>query len=368
VDRDALAELGVSVSSDDEPEEVDLGARLREVGERAGPAFGRLVAALRSGWTAVVAAAGPRARALWVWIARLAETVRSELSARWPVLVERLRALKPGATPKRRSTMAPPELDEDRKATKAKRSEAAPEIATKRPRVPLRFVLLGAVLLGATMFVVRAMAPDEEPPPVTHEPTLAITETHETAPAAAPEAAPAAVAAAPVSAEPSSAATPEPAPTGATTETRAPVLPGTLGASPTEAGRLDRPTFPRVGEGATADTASTEPEAEALPRPTGRLSFGAADVPHGRSTTLTMTLPIASIEGEANDSGFTVNLPGVNSLSRAAPIAAANPSVERAAILNSGDHAVLTVRFVAGRTPAYRVEARGAELVVTIGR
>jgi len=361
VERDALAELGVTAAPEDDEEEASLGARLREVGERAGPTLGRLVAALKAGWAALVAGTGPKLRALGVWIARLARALQSTLAARWPALRERLAALRPGSAPKRRVTTAPPEL-EDRKTARAKRSEAAPELTPSRPKVPLRFVLAGGAVLVATALVVAAFGGEsEEPAPLAHEPTLAIEDEAPSAPAEAP------APASPIPLEP-------PPAVAAATPPSPPVLPGTLAASSTEAGRLGAPTFPRVGEIPAASPASTpveapaEPEAEPLPRPGGSLSFGAADVPHGRTTTLTMSLPITAIEGESSESGFTVNLPGVNSLSRAAPIAAANPSVERAAILNSGDHAVLTVRFVPGRTPAYRVEARGSELVVTIGR
>jgi hypothetical protein len=238
-----------------------------------------------------------------------------------------------------------------------------PELPPSRPKLPLRFVLAGGAVLVATALLVGVFGGgSEEPLPLAHEPTLAVEDEAPSAPVEAP------APASPVTLEPAPAALAAAAPPSP------PALPGTLAAPSTEAGRLGAPTFPRVGEIPAGTPASApveapeEPEAEALPRPGGRLSFGAAEVPHGRSTTLTMSLPISAVEGESSDSGFTVNLPGVNSLSRAAPIAAANPSVERAAILNSGDHAVLTVRFVPGRTPAYRVEARGSELIVTIGR
>ena len=56
------------------------------------------------------------------------------------------------------------------------------------------------------------------------------------------------------------------------------------------------------------------------------------------------------------------------SLSRAGPIAAAHPDVEHASILNRGEFSELTVRFVAGRKPAYRVEARGPAIEITIAR
>ena len=37
-------------------------------------------------------------------------------------------------------------------------------------------------------------------------------------------------------------------------------------------------------------------------------------------------------------------------------------------LLNRGDHCVLTVRFVSGRAPAYRVAIHGQAVEVTIGR
>ena len=48
--------------------------------------------------------------------------------------------------------------------------------------------------------------------------------------------------------------------------------------------------------------------------------------------------------------------------------AAAHPDVEHAGILNRGDFSELTVRFVAGRKPVYRVEARGPAIEITISR
>ena len=98
------------------------------------------------------------------------------------------------------------------------------------------------------------------------------------------------------------------------------------------------------------------------------MEFGAATVERGRTTTLRMSAPIQSLEGLADGSGFTVTVRGSLSLDRASPISASNPSVERAAILNRGDFCVLTIRFVEGRSPQYRVVARGTSLDVTIGR
>lgn len=363
-DRDALAELGVDSPSLEESDEEGLPfvERMRETSERIQksmkPSMTRLSLALKNGWAATVAASGPRLTALFAWMRRVLEATKSEIATRLPQLAARFKK-----DPIKRRTTSPVAEQLDMRPTRStggKRAEAAPEIApSSRPKVPLRMVLAGGLVAVALMFVVRALSGPAEAETVVHAPTLELSE--DIAPdTTVAEAAPVeAVEAAPTEA-------PGPSVVALVPEVAPPALPGTLAAPSTEAGRLAAPTFPRVEEGAISETA-VEAE-EPLPAPTGRTSFGAAEVPHGRPTTLTMTLPITSIEGEANDSGFTVNLPGVNSLSRAAPIAAANPSVERAAIINSGDHAVLTVRFVPGRTPAYRVEARGSDLIVTIGR
>lgn len=362
-DRDALAELGVDSPSLEESDEEGLPfvVRMRETGERiqksVKPSLTRLSLALKNGWAAAVAASGPRLTAFVSWMQKVLEATKTQIATRLPQLAARFKK-----DPIKRRTTSPLAEQLDMRPTRStgngKRAEAAPEIApSNRPKVPLRMILAGGLVAVALMFVVRALSAPAEAETVVHAPTLELSEDLATDTLAE---APVAIETAPIEAPvaPSAVAlVPELAP---------PTLPGTLAAPSTEAGRLAAPTFPRVEEGAITETA-VEAE-DPLPAPTGRTSFGAAEVPHGRPTTLTMTLPITSIEGEANDSGFTVNLPGVNSLSRAAPIAAANPSVERAAIINSGDHAVLTVRFVPGRTPAYRVEARGSDLIVTIGR
>ena len=83
---------------------------------------------------------------------------------------------------------------------------------------------------------------------------------------------------------------------------------------------------------------------------------------------LRMSNDVTEMEGIIEDDGFSVTIPGSLSLSRAGPIAAAHPDVEHASILNRGDFSELTVRFVAGRKPLYRVEAHGPAVEVTIGR
>ena len=94
--------------------------------------------------------------------------------------------------------------------------------------------------------------------------------------------------------------------------------------------------------------------------------FGADNVPSGRSFLIRMSRPVETIEGTALTDGFRVRIPGSLSLDRAGPIAAAHPLIDRSMILNRGDHAELTIRFVDGETPAYRVVARGSAIEVVV--
>ncbi len=98
------------------------------------------------------------------------------------------------------------------------------------------------------------------------------------------------------------------------------------------------------------------------------MAFGADAVPRGETYVLRMSNPVAEMEGIVEEDGFSVTSPGSLSLSRAGPIASANPDVEHAGILNRGDFSELTVRFVPGRKPLYRVEAKGPAIEITIAR
>jgi hypothetical protein len=97
-------------------------------------------------------------------------------------------------------------------------------------------------------------------------------------------------------------------------------------------------------------------------------AFGADSVAGGETYVLRMSNPVAEMDGIVEADGFSVTIPGSLSLSRAGPIATAHPDVEHASILNRGDFSELTIRFVAGRQPAYRVEARGPAVEITISR
>ena len=88
----------------------------------------------------------------------------------------------------------------------------------------------------------------------------------------------------------------------------------------------------------------------------------------GEKYVLRMSNPVVEMDGIIEEDGFSVSIPGSLSLSRAGPIAAAHPDIEHAGILNRGDYSELTLRFVAGRQPTYRVEARDATIEITVAR
>jgi hypothetical protein len=158
--------------------------------------------------------------------------------------------------------------------------------------------------------------------------------------------------------------------------------PSALAAPSTDEGRLPMPGYPSIGRASDTSaassssatsltaptTASSTPAApSAGPVTTGR-SFGSDRVDGGQTVSLRMSLAPTTLEGQADPHGFTVTIRGALSLGRAATIARSNPAVDRASVLNRGDHAVLDVRFVEGRSPAYRVEIRGETVDITIGR
>ena len=116
---------------------------------------------------------------------------------------------------------------------------------------------------------------------------------------------------------------------------------------------------------------SAPPAAPAAPAavearaPVSVKNFGAAAA-QGKPFTLRMSRAVESIEGKAESTGFSVRIPGSLALDRAAPLAQKYKRVEKAVVLNRGDHALLRVEFSKGPLPAYRVRARGASLEIFI--
>ena len=142
------------------------------------------------------------------------------------------------------------------------------------------------------------------------------------------------------------------------------------------------PTFPSLRDGAHPQAPQGLPEgspyavdvreggapAAAATATSEGSVFGAPDIENGRSFLIRMSQPVTVIRGTARADGFSVEIPSSLSLDRAGPIAASHPLIERSMILNRGDHSELTITFVSGRTPAYRVSARGSAIEVLIAR
>lgn len=391
LDGDELPEAPASSAGQEaaaQPAALELvKTKARALSLAMGPAFARFVAATRAGWVKLVAAAGPRLKAAYAafraWLARVATFVSERVKERAPRLGSLL--ARGGTKEKRRSTapataavqgaVAPRRQQRAAQNTGSHATQAAPEVSA-RPRLPLRWVLLAVVALGAVgslayalgggpsepapIVVPAAAAPAQAEEPVVEEVATPVVEA-----AAAPIAPPAS--------EPSSG---EPIPAAI------PAEPSALAAPSTDEGRLPMPGYPSIGRASTTATTSTSmassssflaaPAAAASapaagPITSGR-SFGAERVENGQTTSLRMSLAPTALEGQADPHGFTVTIRGALSLDRAALIARSNPAVDRASILNRGDHAVLDVRFVEGRSPAYRIEINGQSVDVILGR
>jgi hypothetical protein len=384
-------------------------SKARAMGAALQPTLSRLTTALRTGWAAFVAGVGPRSKAAYAavagWIARVASLVSERVRDRAPRLASML--TRSPAKEKRRSTAAPVASTQaaasprrqrqSQTGAQALQSAPAAEVVAARPRLPLRWVLLGVIALGAVGSLAYAFGGGSaEPAPIvvpeTGGPeTSPSTETSTTG----DEPAAVGVESAALLAPPAPAATDT---TSTTTSTSARSLvaapagePSALSAPSTDEGRLPMPGYPSIGRasdtrvtsasstssGTTPSAAAsavgptpsaTAPQAASLgPVTTGR-SFGSDRVDGGQTVSLRMSLAPTTLEGQADAHGFTVTIRGALSLDRAATIARSNPAVDRASVLNRGDHAVLDVRFVEGRSPAYRVEIRGESVDITIGR
>lgn len=307
-----------------------------ELGQKARPALAALWTKLALLFAKGLEKGGPRAKGAWL----RAKTIATELAAKAASRVTRGKG-------KRRTTSAPPVRVAQAPKLRRQREEQQPAPAPKKSRRVIALSALAFAGVGATVYAFSGEDPAPAPAPV------AIT-----APPVAP--APAPLEPAPAALDPEQGATALPAEAAPLADPRAMPEPES------EAGRLGEPTFPSLQQAARPAQPAQQPAQQEII--SGGTSFGAAEVPNARPHTIRMSQPVASIRGEAQPDGFTVTVPGALALDRAAPIQAANPSIDQAMILNRGDHSVLTVRFVAGRNPAYRVVARGSAIEVSIGR
>jgi hypothetical protein len=345
-EREPVRVVREEASEDDEESPPSVSLK-----ERVTPQLVKLVASMRAAWAITIATTGPWSARAASWLVQTAKTVATYVRENAP---ERLGALF-GRAPRRRTTAPPPVAAplalrrEGHKADALRRARA-----TEPPAAPVsplrgkgRLALAGmmaVVAVGLTAYALSTPAAAEETPALVAPPVIA----------------------APVIADPAPIVEETAIESGAEIPA-APVVEAAPAPAPVVGGHLPAPTFPTLGSApAAAETAEEEAPAPIASAPSS--AFGADEVANGRTSTLRMSQPITSLVGQADESGFTVTVDGALSLDRAGPIAAANPSVERASVLNRGDHCVLTVRFVAGRTPAYRVAIRGQAIEVTIGR
>lgn len=326
------------VADDEAPIEEDAAmhpvlAKLMPVWERARdgaiataaktkPALAALWAKLALFFAKALERGGPRAKLAWARVAGVSTVLFGKVAS----------GVMRGKG-KRRTTSAPPRVAQAPKLRRQREEQAPP------PKKTRRIVMLSVLAFAGVGTAVYALSGTDAPAP---EPVvLPVAAPPAPEPVVAPEPAPAQAAidpeqgaTAPIEAAPSEPAPAQPAPA---------------------AGQLEAPTYPSIRE--TAERPVSEGQ-----------SFGAESVANGRSSTIRMSQPVTTLRGERQPDGFTVTIPGSLALGPAAPIAAANPSIDRATILNRGDHSVLTVHFVAGRNPPYRVVARDRAIEVTIGR
>lgn len=301
---------------------VQLGVFARAAHESLGEARQKAKPALTAFWAKLVAffgmlrdKGGPRAVAFLAKAQELGSRVK----------------LRPA---KRRTTAVPRKRIAGAPLRRKQHAEAEP---TPR-RSGRRIAALSALAFAGVGAGAYALAFDGEEPPAAEQPVAAVVSPPASAPAPQPAPAP----------EAAEALIEPPVEAPAPAEEVAPPEP--------EGGPLAEPSYPTL-----RDATASGPVSEGL-------WFGAASVADGRTATIRMSQPVTSLRGTRQEDGFSVTVPGALSLDPAGPIAAANPSVERAMILNRGDHAVLTVRFVAGRRPSYRVVARGRAIEISIGR
>lgn len=328
----------------EEDEELLAEAPREGVAAKLAPAVARSKRAMADGW----AKTRPALAALWQKTVAFVALVGSKAGPGLRSFFGKLKAL--GAVlwgkvrkskPKRRTTAMPKAkrvAGAPRRRQRGGREEVAPPRRKNRRIVAMS--VLAFVAVGAAVYAFAGGEEVEATPPADAAPAQPAAEPVERSdPEPAPAAAPAA------QEEPAAGEAPAEASAGEVAEEPA-------------GGPLAEPSYPTLRD---AQPSSGGPVSEGQ-------AFGADSVEEGRSATIRMSQPVETLRGQVNDDGFTVTVPGALALDRAAPIAAANPAVERAMILNRGDHAVLTVRFVAGRSPEYRVVARGRAIEVIIER
>lgn len=339
---------GVAVPVTDEDARADEPrprARVREVGEPVLAKASAVASAVKDATSERFSSAIPVVRD---GLENARETATAAASSGLSRLLEALRTLAAHVRrfvtvfrARQASTVAaatPPRRVQRRPGERASEVPAAePE-----PKVRGRHVVLGAFGLLVLLLAVRGVlrAPDSAAAPVLAPAPSASAAVVETAPAAI--------------------AAPTPVPTGSVP----PPVP-TVSTPALAAGPMPSPTYPSMTRPDQAAEAAAPAPAPVTPP---SRHFGAATVPGAMPFELLMTTPIERIDGQTTESGFVVQITRSNSLTRASPIAAQHPAVDRASVSNLGENATLRIDFKPGQHPAYRVEANGNRLRILIGR
>ncbi len=95
--------------------------------------------------------------------------------------------------------------------------------------------------------------------------------------------------------------------------------------------------------------------------------FGAKGVKNGTRMVLRLDGPIGEIRGLALPNGFVVSVPNRKSLEAAGPLAAKDPRISSAKVVNQPNGAELTIAFKDG-TPEYVVKAKNDSLEIVLAR
>ncbi|MCA9535625.1 MAG: PilZ domain-containing protein [Myxococcales bacterium] len=334
-----------------------LRTRTRQLSERAAPVTSRARALAAGGVRGLL----PALRALWAQLMVLAGALRAKAMPALKTLGRRASAtvtqLRTGQAPRTTRSGRPVRRQQSRLgATVRPGATHAPQAPQSEPRPQRRTAVLSVVAFALVATTVWALSSDDELSAPT-ESTTAPSTTSNTPP------------------PPSAAVSPYVAPTPAAPVEPVAVAPAepAAPAGPTP-GPLAEPTYPTLGEErpqepgtVPSDSPYAEEAAASAPVQEGR-TFGAESVNNGRSFEITMSVPVRTLRGRAEGNGFVVDIPDALAISGARTISRNHPMVARSHILNHGDHSTLTVEFVAGQSPAYRVSARGAALQIEIAR
>lgn len=347
--RDAESPQVVRASKEDDEAPAEESDELAPSG--ANVALHKLRGALTvvRGWALLVwAKAAPASRAAWAHARHALGSFARRVGPFVRVLSAKVRGRAVSLTPRtKRATASSPRVSRAPRrttATPGQRESRVDEVAP--PRARKKWIAIGGVAAIATGSAI-AMASGDDAETGTSSATS-------TAEASLPEL-----------------ADPEVGDVGAI-PTAAAVAPG---------GQMPAPSFPSLRDGARPTSApgelpagspyavdvSAAPAPSAPSAPGGSATFGSEGT-SGDELRMRMDGPVGSLRGERTDDGFRVVVLGVRAIDGARRLAAMNPAIERASILNESEGAVLAVRFVSGQSPAYFVRADGDGLVVTVAR